>query len=63
MVDQLHDIRKAAARLSISAWTLRRLVNRGELQGVRIGRRVLISEREITRIIRHGTGKRRGGRR
>ena len=55
MTDKLHDIRATALRLAVSPWTVRRLVDRGELRGVRVGRRVLISEREIVRVIRHGT--------
>jgi excisionase family DNA binding protein len=56
MTDQLHSIRDAAARLAISPWTVRRLANRGELRVVRLGRRLLVSEREIMRVIRHGAG-------
>ena len=64
VTDQLHSIRDAAARLAISPWTVRRLINRRDLQGVRVGRRVLISEKELLRVIRHGAGdrKRRGSR-
>lgn len=58
VTDQLHSIREAAARLSISPWTVRRLIDRAELRGVRVGRRVLVSEREILRVIRFGCGHR-----
>jgi excisionase family DNA binding protein len=57
--DRLHDIREAAARLAVSPWTVRRLIDRAELRGVRVGRRVLVSEREILRVIQHGTGGRK----
>jgi excisionase family DNA binding protein len=59
MIEKLNSIRDAAARLAISPWTLRRFIDRGELRGVRVGRRVLVSEREILRVIQHGTGGRR----
>jgi excisionase family DNA binding protein len=59
MIEKLNSIRDAAARLAISPWTLRRFIDRGELRGVRVGRRVLVSEREIMRVIQHGTGGRR----
>jgi excisionase family DNA binding protein len=59
VTDKLHNIRATAARLAISPWTVRRLVDRGHLQGVRVGRRVLVSEREILRVIRHGAGGRK----
>jgi excisionase family DNA binding protein len=55
MTDQLHDIRATAERLSVSPWTIRRLIDAGHLRGVRVGRRVLVSEREILRVIRKGT--------
>jgi excisionase family DNA binding protein len=54
--DRLHDIREAAARLAVSPWTVRRLIDRAELRGVRVGRRVLVSEAEIMRVIRQGCG-------
>jgi excisionase family DNA binding protein len=57
--DRLNDIRQTAIRLNVSPWTVRRLIDRAELRGVRIGRRVLVSEREILRIIEHGTGGRK----
>lgn len=56
MTDRLNDIKKTASRLAISPWTVRRLVDRGGLRGVRVGRRVLISEREIIRVINNGCG-------
>lgn len=57
--DRLHDIREAAARLAISPWSVRRLIDRAELRGVRLGRRLLVSESEIIRVIQHGTGGRK----
>jgi excisionase family DNA binding protein len=56
MTDKLNSIFETAGRLCVSTWTIRRLVDRGELRCVRVGRRVLISEREIMRVIRDGTG-------
>lgn len=54
--DQLRSIQEAADRLSVSVWTLRRAVRRGEIRVTRIGRRrVLVSEKEIQRLIVHGT--------
>lgn len=60
MTDRLRSIQEAADRLGISPWTVRRLADRGELRSVRMGRRVLISEREIVRVINNGTVKARG---
>jgi excisionase family DNA binding protein len=41
--DRLHDIRHTALLMGVSPWTVRRLINRGQLRGVRRGRRVLVS--------------------
>jgi excisionase family DNA binding protein len=56
MISQLRSVQEAAARLAISPWTLRRAIRRGEIHAVRVGRRrVLISEKEILRVIDNGT--------
>jgi excisionase family DNA binding protein len=59
VTDKLNSILEAANRLRVSPWTVRRLINRAELRGVRIGRRLLISERELLRVIRNGTKRRK----
>ena len=56
--DRLHDIRETAARIGVSPWTVRRLADSGDLRVVRVGRRVLVSESEILRVIRDGCGNR-----
>ena len=50
----LYDLRAAADMISISHWTLRRKVLRGEVKPTRIGRRVLISRTELERFAKHG---------
>jgi excisionase family DNA binding protein len=55
MTDRLHDIRATAERIGVSRWTVRRLIQRGHLRGVHVGRRILVSEKEIVRVITHGT--------
>ena len=57
--DRLHDIRETAARLAVSPWTVRRLAGRGDLRVVRLGRRLLVSESEILRLIKNGTSRRK----
>ena len=52
---QLHDVNSAARLLSISPWTVRSYIHNGKLKPVRIGRRVLLSEDELERLI--GLGK------
>jgi excisionase family DNA binding protein len=55
MRDRLHSMKNTSQRLGISRWSLRRAIDRGEIRGVRIGRRVLVSEKEIARVIDNGT--------
>jgi len=54
--DQLCSVQEAADRLAVSRWTVRRAIRRGEIRAVKVGpRRVLISEKEIVRVIDNGT--------
>ena len=48
---QLYDVEGAAKLLSISVWTVRAAVRDGRLKPVRIGRRVLLEEAELSRFI------------
>lgn len=51
---QLYDINAAASLLSISPWTVRHYIHIGRLNPVRIGRRVLLEEDELARLIASG---------
>lgn len=51
---ELLSIEESARNLSVSPWTLRAHVRRGEIAVVRCGRRVLISRGEVSRIAREG---------
>lgn len=44
---RLLSLRDAAAYLSLSYWTLRKLVRSGELPSVRVGRRILVDREDI----------------
>ena len=50
----LHDVNAAARLLSISPWTVRSYIHDGKLKAVRIGRRVLLCEDELERLITRG---------
>jgi len=50
----LVSVREGARSLSISVWTVRAHIKRGDIAIVRCGRRVLISRAEIVRIAREG---------
>ena len=54
MADKLVGLKVAAERLGVSQFTVRRRVKEGGVRGVRLGRRLLISESEIERVIREG---------
>ena len=53
--DRLHGLKETSSRIGVSRWTVKRLIERGDLRGVRVGRRLLVSEQEILRVIAHGT--------
>ncbi|MCX6984529.1 MAG: helix-turn-helix domain-containing protein [Lentisphaerae bacterium] len=48
---RLWDEKETESRTNVSYWTLRRLVKRGELNPVRIGKRVLFRPEDIKRFI------------
>ena len=50
----LFSIGLVAERLGVSAFTVRRLIQKGALKSVRIARRVMIPEVEIERAIENG---------
>ena len=53
--DRLYTLSEAAERLAISLRTLRRRIDLGLVQCVRLGPRIVrISERELQRVIRDG---------
>lgn len=48
----LIGLTEAAQMLGISRWTLRRMIDRGEVTGYRVGRLVKVSARDVRRIAR-----------
>jgi excisionase family DNA binding protein len=50
----LRSINESATRLGVSPFTVRRLVKAGRLKAVRVGRRVLVSDTEIGRVMEEG---------
>jgi excisionase family DNA binding protein len=50
----LKSIEQAAGLLGISPWTVRSFVRSGKLKPVRLGRRVLLAEDELERLIAQG---------
>ena len=56
MQDQLRSIEEASRRLSVSTFTTRRFIKKKQIRAVRVGKRVLIPESEIERVIRQGCG-------
>jgi excisionase family DNA binding protein len=54
---RLQGIREAAESLNVSTFTLRRLIDGGQVRSVTIGSRRLIPEDEVERVAREGAGK------
>jgi excisionase family DNA binding protein len=59
MTNYLHPVKKAAERLGISIWTLRKKAYEGDIASVKIGAKLLIPESEIQRLISDGWRPRR----
>jgi excisionase family DNA binding protein len=51
---RLYDVEKTAELMSISPWTVRSYIRTGHITPVRIGRRVLIEQKELERVIAQG---------
>lgn len=50
----LRNIQQAAELLNLSPWTIRAYIREGRLRPVRLGRRVLLTESELERLIAEG---------
>jgi excisionase family DNA binding protein len=59
-VSRLFSIQEVAERLGVSVYTVRRLAQAGELQIVRVGRRVLLVEADVQRAVREGCSFKQG---
>jgi excisionase family DNA binding protein len=53
-MEPLQSVEQAARTLSLSAWTVRAYIRKGTIRPIRIGRRVLLDERELRRLIEAG---------
>jgi excisionase family DNA binding protein len=53
----LKNVNQAAELLGISPWTVRAWIREGKLVPVRLGRRVLLTEEELERLIALGQGR------
>jgi len=53
-MESLKSIEQAAEVLALSPWTVRAYVRQGKIRPVRIGRRVLLEESELRRIVENG---------
>ena len=58
--ERLHSVEEVSKRLAISSFTTRRLIKTKQLRAVRVGKRVLVPESEIERVIAEGCGKHAG---
>ena len=47
----LRSVEEAAGLLGISKWTVRSYIKAGKLKPVRLGRRVLLAEEELERLV------------
>jgi excisionase family DNA binding protein len=61
--ERLESVQDASQRLAISTFTTRRLIKTKALRAVRVGKRILIPQSEVDRIVSEGTSARKGQRR
>ena len=54
MIEPLESIESAARILALSPWTVRAYIRQGKITPVRIGRRVLVEQSEIRRMVEAG---------
>ncbi len=47
-------LNEAAAAIGLSHWTLRKAINSGQLKAMRVGRRILVSPKELERFLNAG---------
>ena len=59
-IAQLTSVEEASRRLAVSTFTTRRLIKAKQLRAVRVGKRVLIPQSEIERVIAEGCCKHAG---
>jgi excisionase family DNA binding protein len=57
MENRLWSIDEASERLGVSTFTTRRLIKAGLIRAVRISKRVMVSDRELDRVITQGCVK------
>ena len=53
-MQQLISVEQAAGLLGLSTWTVRAYIRDGKLRPVRLGRRVLLAENELERLVAEG---------
>jgi excisionase family DNA binding protein len=56
MENRLESIASTSQRLGVSTFTTRRLIKSKQLRAVRVGKRVLVPQSEIERVIAQGCG-------
>jgi len=54
--NRLESIASTSQRLGVSTFTTRRLIKAKQLRAVRVGKRVLVPQSEIERVISQGCG-------
>lgn len=55
--EQLRSVKETSKTLAVSTFTTRRLIRAKQLRAVRVGKRVLVPQSEIDRVIAEGCGK------
>jgi len=54
MQQLLIGVRQAADAVGLSHWTIRQYIREGKIQGVKIGKRILVEPAELQRLVDEG---------
>jgi excisionase family DNA binding protein len=55
--ERLESVEEASKRLGVSSFTGRRLIKTKHIKAVRVSRRVLVPDSQVSRVIAEGCGK------
>lgn len=56
-LNKLYSVQEVAEKLNLSEQTIRKLIKKGEIQSIRLGKNIRITTSELHRIIENTQGK------
>lgn len=56
-LNKLYSVQEVAEKLNLSEQTVRKLIKKGEIQSIRLGKNIRITTSELHRIVENTQGK------